>query len=202
MLAAGGIGALLGALLMAVWGGTQRRAIGMVGGTITLGISVMLLGATAVPTVQATAMAGIYGSLLVLNAHWLSLIQTKVGLELQGRVLAVNQMMAMSAMPLGFLAVGPLSNWAATATADEGTLAPLAEALGLGAGAHLGITLLLIGLATTVWGVIGLATPALRRMEDALPDAIPDALISTDRDELQAQADAALARHRQQLHAS
>ena len=44
VLAAGGIGALLGSLLMAVWGGTRRRAIGMVGGTITLGVSVVLLG--------------------------------------------------------------------------------------------------------------------------------------------------------------
>ena len=201
VLASGGVGALLGSLLMAVWGGTRRRAVGMVGGTITLGLAVVLLGAAPVPMVQAVAMAGVYGSLLVLNAHWLSLIQTKVGLELQGRVLAVNQMMAMSTMPLGFLAAGPFSDWANTASADGGPLAPLAAALNLGSGAHLAIAVLLIGVATTVWGVIGLATPALRRMEDDLPDAVPDAIIAADRDELQAQADEALARHRQ-LHVS
>ncbi len=199
VLAAGGIGALFGSLLMAVWGGTRRRAVGMVGGTITLGLGVVLLGATPVPFVQAVAMAGIYGSLLVLNAHWLSLIQTKVGLELQGRVLAVNQMVAMSTMPLGFLAAGPFSDWTNSATADGGPLAPLAAALDLGSGAHIAIAVLLIGVATTVWGVIGLATPTLRRMEDDLPDAVPDAIIAADRDELQAQADEALARHRQLL---
>jgi hypothetical protein len=44
----------------------------------------------------------------LVDAHWRTLIQTKVGLELQGRVLSTNRMMALSTMPLGALAAGPL----------------------------------------------------------------------------------------------
>lgn len=199
VLSAGGIGALIGSLVMAVWGGTRRRAIGMVGGTITLGLSVVLLGLTSIPVVQGVAMAGLTGSLIVLNAHWLALIQTKVGLELQGRVLAINQMLAMSSMPIGFLAVGPLSEQAEGLTARGGLFEEIAVALGLGQGAHLGLTVVLVGLVTAVWGVLGMLTPALRRMEDDLPDSIPDPVIASDRDELQRQADEALARHRESL---
>lgn len=194
VLACGGIGALLGTLLMAVWGGTRRRALGMIGGTITLGAAVVLLGATAQPVVQGAAMLLTYGSLLVLNAHWLALIQTKVGLELQGRVLAINQMMAMSAMPFGFVAVGPLSDWVGR-HADRGALGALEDLLQLGSVAGIGLTLVVTGALIAGWGLLGLGLPALRTMEDALPDAIPDAEIAKDRDELQARADEAHQAH-------
>ncbi|USQ80832.1 amino acid adenylation domain-containing protein [Ornithinimicrobium faecis] len=194
VLACGGIGALLGTLLMAVWGGTRRRALGMIGGTITLGLAVVLLGATTQPIVQGLAMLVTYGSLLVLNAHWLALIQTKVGLELQGRVLAINQMLAMSTMPFGFLVVGPLSDWVGD-RAGGGPLGALEDALHLGSVAGVGLTLVATGVLITVWGVLGMSVSALRTMEDALPDALPDAEIADDRDELQAQADEALRQH-------
>ena len=194
VLACGGIGALLGTLLMAVWGGTRRRALGMIGGTISLGLGVTVLGAGTQPVVQGAAMMLTYGSLLVLNAHWLALIQTKVGLELQGRVLAINQMMAMSTMPIGFLVVGPLSDWVGAHT-DQGVLGALEGQLHLGSAAGVGVTLVLTGVLITAWGVLGLCVPALRTMEDALPDAIPDAEIVEDRDELQARADEALRLH-------
>ncbi|WP_114907069.1 non-ribosomal peptide synthetase/MFS transporter [Ornithinimicrobium murale] len=194
VLACGGIGALLGTLLMAAWGGTRRRALGMIGGTITLGVAVVLLGATTHPVVQGAAMLLTYGSLLVLNAHWLALLQTKVGLELQGRVLAINQMMAMSAMPFGFLVVGPLSGWVGR-QADNGPLGAMEGLLQLGPVAGVGLTLVVTGALIACWGVLGLCLPALRSMEDALPDAIPDAEIAEDRDELQAQADEALRAH-------
>lgn len=130
----------------------------------------------------------------MLNAHWLALIQTKVGLELQGRVLAINQMMAMSAMPFGFLAVGPLSDWVGRHT-DSGALGALEDLLQLGPVAGVGLTLVLAGALIAGWGLLGLGLPALRTMEDALPDAIPDAEIAGDRDELQARADEVLRAH-------
>lgn len=193
VLATGGLGALAGAVLMGLWGGTARRAVGMVGGTVTLGLGVTLTGLTPVAWVQCLGLFVVYGSLVVLNAHWLSLIQTKVGIELQGRVLAVNQMLAMSTMPIGFLTIGPATEWLAARFA-AGDLPDLPAALGLpGDGGHLGAALVLLGVVTTVWGLLGLATRPLRLMEDALPDSIPDAVLTWDREELQRQADEELA---------
>ncbi|MCF4121775.1 amino acid adenylation domain-containing protein [Antribacter sp. KLBMP9083] len=182
----GGLGALAGGLVMALWGGTRRRALGMVGGTSVLGLAVVVLGVTSSPVVQAAGLFGVYGALLVLNAHWLSLIQAKVGLELQGRVLATNQMLATAMMPLGFLTVGPASAWVG---AHWGTGGP-------GGVDGLGLTLVIVGAVLAVWGVLGLLFPPLRDMDLRLPDAVPDAEIAGDREALQAAADRELAHAR------
>ncbi len=192
VLAAGGVGALAGAVTMGLWGGTRRRALGMVGGTAVLGVGVLVTGLTNAPWVQALGMFVVYAALVVLNAHWLSLIQTKVGIELQGRVLGVNQMLAMSTMPVGFLTIGPLTERLRSAL-DSGALPDLPAALGLdAAGGHLGLALVATAMVLVAWGVVGLLTPSLRLMEDALPDTVPDAVQTWDRDELQRRADAEL----------
>lgn len=54
---------------------------------------------------------------------------------------------------------------------------------------------MLTGALIVLWGVLGLCMSPLRTMEDALPDAIPEAEIAADRDEFQAQADEALRAH-------
>ncbi len=192
--AAGGAGAVLGAIVMAVWGGTRRRALGMVGGTAVLGAAVLVVGLSPHPVLIGAGLAGVYGSLLVLNAHWLSLIQNKVGLELQGRVLATNQMMAMATMPLGFLLVGPLTAWVDGRVADDW---PLVSSLFDGRdGGELGATLVVVGGLLLVWGVIGLCWRTLRRMDLTLPDATVGAEIDSDKDALQASLDRQLVQTR------
>ncbi len=183
--AVGGTGAMAGALVMALWGGTRRRAHGMVGGTGLLGMAVVVLGIHPHPVVQAVGLFGVYAMLMIVNSHWLALIQSKVGLELQGRVLATNQMLAMSMMPLGFLSASAFVSGAGEALAATGPAwtAP---------GRDIGAVLVAAGVVLVVWTVLGLAFRPLRRMEEALPDAVPDATTSADKDELQALADARL----------
>jgi hypothetical protein len=106
----------------------------------------------------------------VLNAHWLAILQVKVGLELQGRVLAVNQMLATAMMPLGFVSAPALAR-----LIDPGAVL-------VGSGALL-----------VAWGVLGLRYRPLRHLEDSLPDAVAGPEIAEDLDELQAEIDARLA---------
>jgi hypothetical protein len=108
--AVGGIGGVAGVGVMALWGGTHRRAVGMVGFTCGVGAAIVLVGVGAHPAFVAAGLFGLWASLMILNSHWMALIQSKVGMELQGRVLATNQMLAMSMMPLGFLTAGPLAD--------------------------------------------------------------------------------------------
>jgi hypothetical protein len=132
--------------------------------------------------------------MMILNSHWMALIQTKVGMELQGRVLATNQMLAMSMMPLGFLTAGPLSDHVFEPLMRPG--GALADSVGLvlgaGPGRGAGLLLVVVGLLLFVWGLIGLAYRPLRLLEDILPDALPDAEIG-DKDAIQAEADRQLA---------
>ncbi|MFE2865370.1 amino acid adenylation domain-containing protein [Embleya sp. NPDC059259] len=191
----GGVGAVLGALVMALWGGTSRRATGMIGFTSVVGLAAVFAGSRPEPVFVAVGLFVLWAALMILNSHWMALIQTKVGMELQGRVLATNQMLAMSMMPLGFVTAGPLADKVfEPLLRSDGALADsVGVVLGTGPGRGTGLLLVLVGLALGVWGLIGLSYRPLSRMEDLLPDAIPDVEIG-DKDTIQAEADRQLAR--------
>jgi hypothetical protein len=168
--AAGGLGAALGSLAMIAWGGTEKRAHGMVGFVIAGGLGTLLIGLGPSLVVVATGLFLWWAATSVVNAHWMAIIQVKVGPHLQGRVLAVNQMLAAAMMPLGFVTAPPLAERA------------------LGAGP----LLVGAGAALLAWGVLGLCYRPLRDLEDDLPDAVAGAEIADDLDEVQAQVDALL----------
>jgi len=185
-----GAGLLLGSILMSIWGGFDRRADGMVGFVMLTGLSIAVVG--IYPSL-VTAAVGLFGfglALALINTHWLALIQTKVGLELQGRVLATNQVMAFSMRPLSFLLAGPLV---------ASVFVPLASALpagteaaglfGTGEGMGIGLLVASIGVILFVWALVGMRYRQLRYMETILPDAVPDAVIIRDKDQLQQLAD-------------
>ncbi|WP_214416173.1 non-ribosomal peptide synthetase/MFS transporter [Sphaerisporangium fuscum] len=194
--AAQGLGAVLGALVMMLWGGTERRAIGMVGFVSGFGLGITLIGLR--PSVVLAAVGGLLSWLFLsmLNAHWLSMIQRKVGLELQGRVLATNQMMAVSMTPLAFLTAPPLAALFGPLLDPGGALdgTVLGDIVGVGPGRGVGLLLAVTGLLLVVWGALGLWFRPLRRMEDDLPDALVGAEIADDLDSLQEEADKELTR--------
>jgi amino acid adenylation domain-containing protein len=188
--ACSGIGAGLGALAMVLWGGSERRATGMVGFVIGVGIGAVLVGLR--PSIAVAALGSLiwYASLTVLNAHWLAIIQVKVGLELQGRVLATNQMLAVAMTPVAFLTAPPLSEAVLPLLKPGGALADtVGRVVGVGAGRGTGLILVACGLLLVAWGALGLAYRPLHRMEDDLPDALAGAEIPDTLDEVQATAD-------------
>ncbi|WP_051864468.1 non-ribosomal peptide synthetase/MFS transporter [Streptosporangium roseum] len=190
-----GVGAVLGSLVMVFWGGTERRAIGMVGFVIGFGAGVLLVGLR--PSLALAAFGGLMSwvFLTVLNAHWLALIQLKVGLELQGRVLATNQMLAVSMTPLAFLTAPALADDVfGPLLVPGGALADtlVGDVIGVGPGRGVGLLLVVCGALLMLWGALGLWYRPLRRMEDALPDAVAGAEIADDLDAVQVEADAVL----------
>ncbi|MFC4117735.1 non-ribosomal peptide synthetase/MFS transporter [Nonomuraea zeae] len=195
--AAQGLGAVLGALVMVFWGGTERRALGMVGFVSGFGFGILLIGLR--PSVALAAVGGLLSWLFlsILNAHWLSIIQLKVGLELQGRVLATNQMLAVSMTPLAFLTAPPLSDLFGPLLAPGGALDGtfVGDLVGVGPGRGVGLLLAVTGALLVVWGGLGLWYRPLRRMEDDLPDAVAGPEIADDLDAVQEAADKELARN-------
>lgn len=186
----GAIGAMAGGLVMSIWGGTKRMATGMVGFVILEGFFMIVAGLRPEIFVTAIGIFGIWFSVTLVNTHWQSLIQSKVGLELQGRVLATNQMIAMSSMPIGYLIAGLLADSVfGTAMSQEGALAStLGPLIGAGPGRGIGLLIICVGVLVMIWSIIGFNFKPLRHMEDSLEDAIPDAVME-DRDSLQEKLD-------------
>ncbi|RCX18145.1 amino acid adenylation domain-containing protein [Fontibacillus phaseoli] len=186
----GAVGAMTGGLLMSIWGGTKRMATGMVGFVILEGLSMIIAGLRPNVILTAAGVFGIWFSVTLVNTHWQSLIQTKVGLELQGRVLATNQMIAMSSMPVGYLLAGTLADSVFNTAMNPGgvlvgTLGPI---IGTGPGRGIGLLIICVGVLAMAWAIVGFNFKPLRNMEDDLEDAVPDAVIE-DRDTLQARLD-------------
>ncbi|MDY0811383.1 non-ribosomal peptide synthetase [Kitasatospora purpeofusca] len=191
--AVGGAGAVAGSLVVALWGGTARRATGMVGFVSGVGLGVVLVGLRPSVTLAAVGALVWWASMSILNAHWLAIIQLKVGPELQGRVLATNQMLAVAMTPLAFLTAPPLAERFSGLLDRGGPLAgTVGRVLGTGPGRGTGLLLVTCGLLLIVWAVLGLFHRPLRYMEDELPDAVAGAEIAEDLDTLQAAADRAL----------
>ncbi|SNY69501.1 non-ribosomal peptide synthetase/MFS transporter [Paractinoplanes atraurantiacus] len=190
VLSAGGIGGLAGALVMTLWGGTARRASGMIVfmGVSSLGMTVIGAGSGVV-----TAVAGMFlltfGEVLA-ESHWIAVVQNKVGFDLQGRVLAVFLTLMMLTMPVGYLIVGPLAErYVEPLLAPGGALAgTVGSVFGTGEGRSLALLVFVSGLLQIAWCVRGWYDRRVHFVEDSLPDALPPAEVG-DRDTLQRQAD-------------
>lgn len=148
----------------------------MIGFTLLTGVSMIIAGIQAN---QFYLMAGFFGigmSLALVNAHWQCLIQVKVGLELQGRVIATNQMMSWSMMPLAYFLIGHLAeNVVEPFMTSDSAMAHFAVSVfGGSEGRGVGLLLAMLGAFAVIWGVMSLLYRPLRLMEQRLPDVIPD----------------------------
>jgi MFS family permease len=194
-LGASGLGGLVGSLTMGLWGGTSRRANGLI---IFMGIGSLAMAVVGLGSTPALVVIGMFlvtfGESLA-EGHWIALVQAKVGFELQGRVLSIFITVMMLTMPIGYLIVGPLAEQYVQPMLEPG--GALAGSVGqlFGTGPARGLALLVTvsGLLQLAWAIRGWCTPRLRLLEDHLPDSLPPAEIGS-RDDLQREADALLTR--------
>ncbi|GAA0971897.1 hypothetical protein GCM10009555_024030 [Acrocarpospora macrocephala] len=190
----GALGGIAGGVAMALWGGFERRATGMIGFVLLTGLGMIVAGAQPMAAFPVVGLAMIMCSIALINGHWQTMIQLKVGLELQGRILATNRMTANLTEPLGYFAAGWLADAVfEPAMAEGGWLSEaVGGAFGSGPGRGMAVMIAILGCLQVALALVGLRWHTLRYMEDVLPDAIPGAVATWDRDELQQAADALL----------
>lgn len=172
ILSIGGSGMLVGSIVMSVWGGPQRRMLGVLGFAALQGIGLALVGLRP-SVVLLTA-----GTFLVLccfplvvgcaEAIWLS----KVPLEVQGRVFATRNMLAGAALPLAYLLAGPLADRLFTPLLLPGgaLAASLGPLIGVGGGRGIGLLLIVLGGFALLAALVGWRYPRLRLLETELAD--------------------------------
>ncbi|MHA6622726.1 non-ribosomal peptide synthetase/MFS transporter [Pseudonocardia sp. DLS-67] len=192
-LTAGGLGAVSAALVMGLSGGTPRRADGMLLFMGVCSVGMVGVGVSTSPVLIVCGMFLMAFGESMATAHWMTLLQVKVGFELQGRVLSFFLTVMLLTEPLGYLVVGPFADAVVRPLLEPGT--PLAHLFGplLGTGATRGLALLLVlsGVLQFAWAVRGWFLRPVRRIEDLLPDAIPPDELG-DREDLQRLADSSL----------
>jgi hypothetical protein len=173
----GAAGVLLGGALVTITGGPRRGRMRWILGGLAVQGAILFLGGLqpSVPLVAAAAFTYSLCGPLVL-ANYQSLWQLKVAPELYGRVFAMRRVVALALTPLAFLVAGPLADRVFEPWLAEGGL--LAGSVGrlIGVGSGRGIGLLFIVLGVVLLSLLGIAVSyrPLRRLEQELPDALPD----------------------------
>ena len=174
------LGAFLGGLIFAVWGGpVRRRMLGLLLATFVLAGTCLVTGLR--PSVLLVA-AGVFGTALALaliQSIYTTIVQVKVPQRFHGRVFALNQMIAWSTLPLGFLVLAPLASRAFEPLLAPGgaPAGPVGQVIGVGSGRGIGLVYIVVGLAIAALTAVGLRTTRLGRFDADVPDAAPDDLV-------------------------
>lgn len=169
---AAGIGGVLGAIAISIWGGTQRRIHGMLLGFVIAGVFKMLLACGHSLTLWmvahfcATLSVPLFYS--CSNAIWYA----KVPPHLQGRVLAADQMVGLIIGAIAPLIAGPLADYVfEPAMRPGGVLAPrFGPLFGAQPGAGMALLYAMMSLWIILVGIGGYAFRTLRHVESILPD--------------------------------
>ena len=164
---AAGVGGVVGAVIISIWGGFKSRVKGMLNGFIGAGVGKTILGLGTslliwIPSqFFATMNTPLY--LSSSNAIWYS----KVPKEIQGRVLSADHLVGLVVSATSTLIAGPLADYIfEPAMEADGYLTPIFGSIfGVGSGA--GISLLYV--ISAIWmasiGIVGYFLGVLRRVE-------------------------------------
>jgi MFS family permease len=171
---AGAIGAVIGGLLVGLWGGFKRRMTSIFIGEALTGLFVLWvfgLGQTLLVWIAAGVLGAIFP--VFTNGASQAIWQSKVAPDVQGRVFSARRMIAWAVGPITPLLAGWLADYVTEpAMRSGGWLAGIfAPLVGTAPGAGMAVQFILTGLAYMLAALLGyLFFPTLRNLEDNVPD--------------------------------
>lgn len=109
LMAAAGLGALSGALLLASLGNYQRKGLLLSIGNFVFPVMLLIFAQSKIFPLSLVALVGFGWGLITQNALTNTLLQTIVPEELRGRILSLYTLMFMGMLPFGSLQIGALA---------------------------------------------------------------------------------------------
>ncbi|MGC4890936.1 amino acid adenylation domain-containing protein [Micromonospora sp. DT227] len=174
------VGAVLGGVLMSLWGGPRkRRMIGVLIGNLGTAIGCVLIGLDASIVMICVGFCWLAMAMTTAQSIYATIVQVKVPQRFHGRVFSLNQTISWSTLPIGFALLAP----AATALfepmlAPGGSLAgSVGEVIGTGPGRGIGFAYVCFGVILILITLGGFGIRLLRRFDLEVEDSLPDDLI-------------------------
>jgi MFS family permease len=173
VLSASAIAGVAGALIMSAWGGPKRRVHGILLGTfISCFFGLALVGVGHAPMIWIIGSVIFAGLSPIVNGCETAILQAKVAPDVQGRVFAAVNFISWFTNPISPLIAGLLADqllepWMASQSSFAQILGSV---FGNHPGAGMGVLITLCGLSAALVGLAGYLFPALRNLEDELPD--------------------------------
>jgi DHA3 family macrolide efflux protein-like MFS transporter len=175
-----GIGGVVGSLLLSVWGGPKRRIHGVLTGMILSSVlGELILGLGAGPV--SWGIGAFFSAFFIpfINGSNQAIWQAKVAPDVQGRVFAARRLIAQLSWPIATLLAGPVADYVLEpAMTGGGGLSTLFGGLvGSSTGSGMALMFVITGIMGGLVGLAGYAVPAVRNVEELLPDydAVPKA---------------------------
>jgi MFS family permease len=171
-----GVGMLAGSLVMSAWGGPKDRIRGVLGFSMIISGSLILIGLTPKILIIAPALFALYFAIPLANSCSQALWQTKTTPEVQGRVFSLRRMISSAMTPISFAVAGPIADrWFEPMLASGGLLSDsVGRVFGVGPGHGMAFIFVLCGAIALTLQTAAFKFPTLRRAESILPDAIAD----------------------------
>jgi len=163
-------GGIAGGVVLSVWGGTRPRVHTIIPAIMAFGAFVVLNG-----TARTALVLGVFGfcgfaATPFILAPTQSLLQAKVAPDIQGRVFgAVDQLVTLITVGT-YLVVGPLADRVFDPAVKQAGWAAFAPLVGRGSGAGIGLMYAIGGTLTILISLAVYVLPAIRHMEENLPD--------------------------------
>jgi MFS family permease len=173
ILAVMNLGALAGAALIAAWGGTRPRIHTIFPSMLVTGLMFLVYGMARTPWVLGAALFILMIPLPLSQALIVSILQLKTPPDMQGRIFAVVRQLGFLGATASFLLVGPLVDRVLEPAVGGPGWAWAKPIVGSQPGAGMGLLLVLTGLIILGVTCAVYASPAVRRLEAALPDYTP-----------------------------
>ncbi|MGQ9850842.1 MAG: MFS transporter [Aggregatilineaceae bacterium] len=173
-------GALVGGLIMSVWGGTRPRTHTIFPGMLFTGLMFAGLGVARSPVALGAVAFALMIPLPIVNAAFDSILQIKVPPDLQGRVFAAVTQLAMLLSPLAYLLSGPLADGVFEPATQSDAWSLVAPLVGSQAGAGIGLMAVIAGTLVIAVTAAAYLTPSMRTLEATLPDYVAVPAEDTD----------------------
>jgi MFS family permease len=172
VVAASGLGGVIGAIALSLWSGFRRRISGLLFGFIGTGLSRLVLGLGQVPLVWAIAQFGTSLHSPLIFSSYMAVWYAKVAPDLQGRVFAADYLIGIVIESLGGLSAGVLADQVfEPAMRSGGWLAlHLGAIAGTGSGSGMVLLYTLTAITLVLCGIGGFAIHHLRDAEDRIAD--------------------------------
>ena len=165
------VGGIVGAIAIGAWGGFKRRIDTIMIAMILVLIATMLFGTKQSPIVMGAALFAAMMGVAGANATLMTLLQSKVPGDMQGRVFAIFMQLSLLLTPLGYLLIGPLADQVFTplASSPAWTEGASATLFGIDAAGGMGVLFAITGGLGLIATLITYALPSVRNMEATLP---------------------------------
>lgn len=168
---AAGVGGVIGALALSIWGGFKRRVRGMLIGFIGTGLGKIVLGLGQKPLIWIGANLFSSVNIPLLFSSSDAIWYAKVPPTFQGRVFAADHAMGMIIGTIASLIAGPLADRVFEPAMRGGLLASiLGPVFGTGTGSGIALLYVITSICIVLIGISGYAFRTLRNVEDILLD--------------------------------